>query len=71
MQLPVGDSGPSLRLSLERAQVCAPDTLQPLSEQAPLCPTHGLPMVVQTARQGQRFYGCPQYPQCKEKMAID
>lgn len=32
----------------------------------PLCPKHSVRMVLRTARQsGQRFWGCPNYPQCR------
>lgn len=52
-----------------------PDEPKPLPEQAPLCPKHGIPMEVHTAKQGEhagkRFYGCPKYPQCYEKIPID
>jgi hypothetical protein len=37
---------------------------------APFCPKCRVPMVVRVARrgryQGSRFYGCPNYPQCRE-----
>ena len=36
----------------------------------PTCPKCGVPMVVRTAgrgeRRGERFYGCPNYPKCRE-----
>jgi len=33
----------------------------------PLCRKHGVGMVLRTARQtGEKFWGCPNYPQCKE-----
>jgi hypothetical protein len=33
----------------------------------PLCRKHGVRMVLRTARQtGERFWGCPNYPQCRE-----
>jgi len=36
----------------------------------PLCPKCGVSMVIRTARQGQnrgkQFYGCPNYPQCRQ-----
>jgi predicted RNA-binding Zn-ribbon protein involved in translation (DUF1610 family) len=36
----------------------------------PLCPKCGVPMVLRTAtrsvRQGQQFYGCQNYPKCRE-----
>jgi hypothetical protein len=38
--------------------------------QPPFCPKCGVPMVLRTARRGSRqgesFYGCPNYPQCRE-----
>ena len=37
---------------------------------APLCPTHRIPMVLRTARQGntpgEKFWGCPNFPSCRE-----
>lgn len=37
---------------------------------APLCPKCGVPMVLRTASRGEHrgeaFYGCPNYPQCRE-----
>lgn len=41
----------------------------------PLCPRHGVPMVLRTARQGanagQQFYGCPNYPDCREIVRLE
>lgn len=41
----------------------------------PVCPKHGIPMVVRLARHGERrgkrFYGCPKYPACHEIINID
>jgi hypothetical protein len=41
---------------------------------APLCPKCGIPMVLRTASQGdhkgQQFYGCQNYPRCREVMPI-
>ena len=37
----------------------------------PLCPTHSIPMILRTARQtGEKFWGCPNYPQCREIIKI-
>jgi hypothetical protein len=40
----------------------------------PLCPKCGLPMVLRTAnkgdRKGQQFYGCSNFPDCREVMQI-
>jgi hypothetical protein len=39
---------------------------------APMCPKCGVPMVLRTAgrgeRRGERFYGCPNYPNCRETL---
>jgi len=41
----------------------------------PTCPKCGVPMVVRTAGRGDnrggQFYGCPNYPKCRETRAID
>lgn len=41
----------------------------------PLCPKCGVPMVIRTARRGanagQRFYGCPNYPRCRQVLPIE
>lgn len=41
----------------------------------PLCPTHGIQMVLRTAKHGnnvgERFWGCPNYPQCREIIKIN
>lgn len=41
------------------------------TEAVPMCPKCGVPMVERVARKGQnagqKFYGCPNYPRCKEK----
>jgi len=40
----------------------------------PICPKCGVPMVVRTATQGKhkgrKFYGCPNYPRCKEVLPL-
>lgn len=37
---------------------------------APVCPTHKIPMVLRTAKHGvtagEKFWGCPKYPDCRE-----
>jgi len=42
---------------------------------APLCPKCGVPMVVRTAtrgkHKGERFYGCPNYPRCREVQPLN
>jgi len=40
----------------------------------PVCPKCGVPMVLRVAsredRQGERFYGCPNYPRCRQVMPV-
>ena len=40
----------------------------------PRCPKCGVPMVVRTATrgklEGRRFYGCPNYPKCRERLPL-
>ena len=40
----------------------------------PMCPTHGIQMVLRTAKHGisvgEKFWGCPNYPQCREIIKI-
>lgn len=40
----------------------------------PLCPTHGIPMILRTRRHGsnsgEKFWGCANYPQCREIIKI-
>lgn len=44
--------------------------LRTVGAAAPLCPHCGVPMVVRVAkrgaRSGRRFYGCPNYPRCRQ-----
>ncbi len=41
---------------------------------APVCPKCGVPMVERTAKrgkyQGQTFYGCPNFPRCREARSL-
>jgi len=41
---------------------------------SPVCPKCGVPMVLRVAsrgeRQGERFYGCPNYPRCRQVMPV-
>lgn len=45
------------------------------TKNSPLCPTHGIPMVLRTSKHGanagKKFWGCPNYPQCQEIISID
>ena len=42
---------------------------------APICPKCGVPMVLRTAtrgkNRGQQFYGCPNYPRCREIRPVE
>jgi hypothetical protein len=54
----------------------APEPTGPVAAgAAPLCPKCGVPMVVRTAgrgaRSGERFYGCPNYPKCRETLPYE
>jgi predicted RNA-binding Zn-ribbon protein involved in translation (DUF1610 family) len=44
------------------------------SSLAPLCPKCGVPMVIRTVKsgehQGKQFYGCPNYPQCRQVLPM-
>ncbi len=48
--------------------------LTPSNNAVPLCPKCGIPMVVRTVKQGEhqgkQFYGCPNYPRCREVKPI-
>jgi len=41
----------------------------------PICPKCGVPMVLRTAKRGanrgKQFYGCPNYPRCREVVTLD
>lgn len=45
------------------------------SKNPPLCPTHGIPMVLRTSKHGtnsgEKFWGCPNFPQCREIIKIN
>ena len=47
----------------------------PQPSTAPICPKCGIPMVVRTRTQGEhkgeQFYGCTNYPPCKETKALE
>jgi predicted RNA-binding Zn-ribbon protein involved in translation (DUF1610 family) len=51
-----------------------PAAAPPTETTVPLCPKCGVPMVLRTAqrgsRQGEQFYGCPNYPQCRELIPV-
>lgn len=39
------------------------------SSSAPLCPKCGVPLVIRKSKRGT-FYGCPNYPKCREIVSI-
>jgi hypothetical protein len=47
----------------------------PAYNEAPVCPKCGSRMVIRTAQRGnyagQQFYGCPNYPMCRETILLD
>ena len=58
--------------------VSTPTPVEPMTappDEVPSCPKCGARMVIRVARQGQhrgqRFYACPNYPQCKTALPIE
>lgn len=51
-------------------EVADPTPAPAASTSTPICPKCGIPMVLRTAgrgeRQGEHFYGCANYPKCRE-----
>ena len=60
----------------QKNRVPSPIEKRSASPQAgsPICPKCGVPMVLRTARRGntpgQQFYGCPNYPRCREMIPL-
>lgn len=49
--------------SRQKEEISSVNTL----DNPPLCPKHGMRMVLRTAKQtSERFWGCPNYPHCRE-----
>jgi len=52
------------------AEPASPSPATTPSGSGPVCPKCGVPMTLRVAnrgpRQGERFYGCPNYPKCRE-----
>lgn len=50
------------------------DVDEKVRTQVPLCPKCGVPLVLRTVRQGahagKQFYGCSNYPQCREMLPL-
>ena len=68
-----GDEGAQPESIRETPEPSGPETVA--AGAAPVCPKCGVPMVVRTAgrgeRRGERFYGCPNYPKCRETLPYD
>lgn len=68
---PPADAPPTPSGSLPADQPIESDVLE---SSPPLCPKCGVPMVVRTATQGRykgrSFYGCVNYPKCREMLPI-
>jgi hypothetical protein len=60
------DTSPAQATQTGASQVAAPSV--------PLCPKCNVPMVVRTVargeHQGKQFYGCPNYPRCREMLPL-
>lgn len=61
---------------IDRVRLARKYGLLPPEPQIPQCPKCGVPMVLRTARRGDRagsqFYGCPNYPHCRQtRPAVD
>lgn len=65
----------ALRSGIGQAPAAASTPPVAVGEGAPLCPKCGVPMVLRTARAGvnagKQFYGCPNYPRCREMRTIE
>jgi hypothetical protein len=66
----LGEMTPSPVVSTE----IIPPSVSPETIDVPLCPKCGVPMVIRIAargeHQGKQFYGCPNYPRCREMLPI-
>ncbi len=65
--------GSSISLKpIEKLDPHVPPVEKSSSGQAPFCPKCGVPMMLRTAKTGERageqFYGCRNYPKCRETM---
>jgi restriction system protein len=78
----IQDGGYSERLAAARIEerkkpdrAVRSDKTDPLKKTLPPCPLCGKPMVVRTARKGERagtqFLGCSGYPQCRSSLPLD
>ncbi len=58
----------------QRVQGQIPEAVSADIPATPNCPRCGMPMVLRTAMKGanagQQFYGCPNYPECREIVSI-
>jgi predicted RNA-binding Zn-ribbon protein involved in translation (DUF1610 family) len=71
--------GDATRSPVSPGAIATPELMQTPTAKAvgrvPLCPKCGVPMVVRTAtrgkRKGEQFYGCPNYPRCREVQPLE
>jgi predicted RNA-binding Zn-ribbon protein involved in translation (DUF1610 family) len=56
------------------AETAPPPVSKATTADAPLCPKCGVTMIVRTVargeHQGKQFYGCPNYPRCREMLPL-
>ena len=56
-------------------QSTTPEVTEENTTSPPLCPKCGVPMIIREAKrgkfQGRQFYGCPNYPNCREVLPVD
>lgn len=67
------ETRPSTSVTAAVPQPTSPKISKPIAS-APICPKCGLPLVVRTVKrgrnQGKQFYGCPNYPKCREVLPL-
>lgn len=54
------------RMSIEEIARAVQETAVTEPGQPPLCPMCKVPMVVRTSKRGTEFYGCPNFPRCRQ-----
>lgn len=67
-----GHGAPNLPTAAPASAASTPNQVTP-SAAPPVCPKCGVPMVLRTARadHSRKFYGCPNYPQCRAVLAAE
>lgn len=60
--------------SIQENKVPQAETTKSTGEKAPICSKCGIPMVLRTAKKGENrgyhFYGCANYPKCRETVQL-